>query len=544
MKRSFFAFLVFILIYCLQLTTLQRCATPTAPSGGARDTIGPVLIADESTPNFQTNFRPEEIVLTFDEWVELDPQQQIVISPPLDLGEDNRPALRRRSLVIPLAGLELLDSVTYVVNIGAAIKDLNEGNPTENLRFVFATGPVLDSASVTGTLVEAFSGKPVESATFTLYANLSDTAATTVNPTYFAQTDEEGKFTVYNIRPGRYRAVALLRNPSATNYFLDFAGYAQPQSVGFIDTILTINDGVNPVGTVRLSPVAKPVRVNAIDTTTYGLIGLTINQPAENTSARYTGDYLRRNHNDTLKLYYQTAGPDTIFIGLDTTAADTVVFTPPAEDITGTLVLEQGPGRRINPAEGINLRFSRPITNLDTILVSLTTTQDSVTTAVPYRYQLDSLYPGNLRLEADWQDNTNYGLQLLPGAVTAWNGVSNPDSIVVSLAADSPEKYGILNLTLANLDSTTNYILRLLNKEEPVPGTERYVDQRTTYSVTYAGLKPAPYRAEIIYDNNGNGRYDPGDFLRSRQPETIRRFELEALRANWEVEENIDLASE
>ncbi|MEL7163513.1 MAG: carboxypeptidase-like regulatory domain-containing protein, partial [Bacteroidota bacterium] len=362
----------------------QHCATPTSPTGGARDTIGPVLVVEETTPNFQTNFRPEEIVLTFDEWVELDPQQQIVISPPLELGEDNRPTLRRRSLVIPFAGLELLDSVTYVVNIGAAIKDLNEGNPTENLRFVFATGPVLDSATVTGALVEDFSGEPVEDATFTLYDNLTDTAALTENPTYFAQTDEEGNFTVYNIRPGRYRAVALLRNPSATNYFADFAGYAQPQSVGFIDTIITVADSSNPVGTVRLSPVPKPIRVNAVDTTAYGLIGLTINQPAENVEAWYRGDYLRRNHNDTLKLFYREAQADTLFVGRDSVAADTILFRPPPETSVGDLFLEEGSGGRLNPATGIALRFNRPVEALDTSLVSLTTTEDSLTTEVPF----------------------------------------------------------------------------------------------------------------------------------------------------------------
>ncbi|MEM9526888.1 MAG: carboxypeptidase regulatory-like domain-containing protein, partial [Bacteroidota bacterium] len=324
MKRSLFALLAFVVVYLLQLTTLQHCATPTAPSGGARDTIGPVLVVEETTPNFQTNFKPEEIVLTFDEWVELDPQQQILISPPLELGEDNRPQLRKRSLVISFEGLELRDSVTYVVNVGAAIKDLNEGNPTENLRFVFATGPVLDSATVSGTLVEDFSGEPIEDATFTLYGNLADTAATTENPTYFAQTDEEGDFTIYNIRPGRYRAVALLRNPSATNYFADFSGYAQPQSVGFIDTIITVADGSNSVGAVRLSPVPKPIRINAADTAAYGLLTLTLNQTASEVDLLTATSFLRRNDKDSLKLYYRDSLPPlTLVVGLDTLPADT-----------------------------------------------------------------------------------------------------------------------------------------------------------------------------------------------------------------------------
>ena len=172
-----------------------------------------MLIAEGSTPNFQTDFRPTEIRLEFDEWVELDPQQEILISPPLELAEANRPQLQRRTLVIPLDGVELRDSVTYVVNIGGAVKDLNEGNPTENLRFVFATGPELDTATASAVLVDAFTGEPVEGAALTLYENLADTAALTENPTYFAVADELGEVTVSNIKPGRYRVVTLLRAP-------------------------------------------------------------------------------------------------------------------------------------------------------------------------------------------------------------------------------------------------------------------------------------------------------------------------------------------
>lgn len=540
MKRSLFALLAFVLVYSLQITTLQHCATPTSPSGGARDTIGPVLIAEETTPNFQTNFKPKEIILTFDEWVELDPQQQILISPPLELGEDNRPQLRKRSLVLSLEGLELRDSVTYVVNVGAAIKDLNEGNPTENLRFVFATGPVLDSATVSGTLVEDFSGEPVEDATFTLYGNLADTAATTENPTYFAQTDEEGSFTIYNIRPGRYRAIGLLRNPSATNYYVDFSGYAQPQSIGFIDTIITVADGDNSVGAVRLSPVAKPIRINAADTTAYGLLNLTLNQASDEVDLLTEASLLRRNDRDSLKLYYRDSLPPlTIIVGRDTVPSDTFVYYGQGKPETVNPILERGPSGKLNPAIGAIYRFSKPIQQLDTNL--LTILRDTFPDPIPYRYVIDSLYPGELRLQAGWQPKSTYQIEFLPGAITDWGGATNQDTISRKLSADSPESYGILTLSLSNLDSTATYILRLVEKDEPVPLTRRYVAESTNYQVRYSGLKPATYLVEIIIDANGNGRYDSGDFLRARQPEKIRRFEIEALRANWEVEENINL---
>jgi hypothetical protein len=125
--------------------------------------------------------------------------------------------------------------------------------------------------------------------------------------------------------------------------------------------------------------------------------------------------------------------------------------------------------------------------------------------------------------------------------LTDWAGGTNQDTISRTVTADSPEKYGKLTLKLSNLDTTLNYVLRLLNKDKVVPGTERYVNEQADFEVVYQGLKPATYQAEVIYDTKRNRRYDGGDFSLGRQPEVIRRFELEALRANWEVEEGIRL---
>lgn len=539
MKLSLSSLLLFFLLFMAQWLSLQHCATPTSPTGGPRDTLGPVLVPEETTANFQTNFRPEEIVLTFDEWVELDPKQQILISPPLELGEDNVPKLRRRSLIIPLTGLTLRDSVTYVVNVGAAIKDLNEGNPTENLRFVFATGPILDSAMVSGTLVEDYSGEPIESATFTLFSNLADTATTTENPTYFAQTDEEGKFTVFNIRPGRYRAVALLRNPSATNYYYDLEGYSQPQAVGFIDTIITVADGTTQVGTIRLSTLQKPVRINNTDTSAYGLIKLTMNQAADGIDLEYAGDYLRRDHNDSIKLFYTNPQTDTILAGRNTIMEDTIVFTANASPPPPAPELERGPTGNMNPAEGLTFTFNQPILTVDTSRTSLL--KDTFPDRLPISYSLDSVYPGKLIINHSGLANERFAITFLPGAIRNTGQVPNADTLRHMYTRNSLEKYGRLTLKVTGLDSSAAYLLQLLDKEDPVAGTQRSITGTAVFDVVYPALKPATYRVEIISDTNRNGRYDPGDFLLGRQPEVIQRFDIEALRPNWEVEETIDL---
>lgn len=540
MTRSLLAITGLLLVLLAQLFTLQHCATPSSPTGGPRDTIGPLLVLEETTPNFQTNFRPEEIVLTFDEWVEQDSKQEIIISPPLELGEDNQPYLRRRSLVIPLEGLTLRDSVTYVVNVGSAIKDLNEGNPTKNLRFVFATGPILDSATVTGTLVEDFSGEPIDKATFTLYGNLADTAALTENPTYFAQSDEEGKFTVYNIRPGKYRAVGLVRNPGSTNYYADLTGTFKPLSVGFLDTIITVGDGDTDVGPVRLSPIPIPTKVIGLDTSALGEVSITMNQLAEGVDL-LTGrtDYMRYNDKDTIKLFYRERDVDTIYVGRDSSFRDTIVISPTGSLSGKPLEVVTGPKSRVFAKAGLVFNFNQPLASIDTTLISLR--KDTFPEGVPYTYMIDTIFPGEIRFRTSTDLKKPYFIDILPGALTAWSGSKNQDTIARKFNLDGPEKFGILTLKTNNLDTTSNYILRLLDKDKVVPGTARYISQQAGYTATFEGLKPGTYKVEIIYDTNGNQRYDSGNFLFKRQPELVRRFEIPALKADWEVEEVIDL---
>ena len=498
-----------------------------------------MLVADETTPNFQTNFRPEEIVLTFDEWVEQDPKQEIIISPPLDLGE-NRPYLRRRSLVIPLEGIDLLDSVTYVVNVGSAIKDLNEGNPTENLRFVFATGPVLDTATLSGTLVDDFTGEPLDGATFTLYGNLADSATTTTNPTYFAQTDEAGKFTVFNIRPGTYRPVGLVRANGATNYYLDQNGTFPPLAVGFTDSLVTVADGDNTFGVMRVSPVAKPVRVAAFDTSAFGQIDILLNQDARLVDYRagQPDNYLRQDVKDTLRLFYAEPLADTIYVGRDPEYVDTLIFTGTVSGSPRPPRLVTGSSGKIGPVGGAFLEVSQPIVTIDTS--SITLARDS-TDNLPVIISRDTLFPGRLRVRHPWQPNAAYVLTILPGALTAQNGLSNSDTLRRSFTVGNPTTYGTLTLKLQNLDPTLHYILRLVLKDEPLVDTRRYVDERFAYEVTYYDLPAGEYRVELLEDTNNNRRYDSGDYRFLRQPETVRRFTIAPLRANWEVEEVIDL---
>ena len=75
--------LLYIPIVFLFLLSFTDCAKKGRPSGGLRDTIAPVIL--RSAPeNFTTNFKNNEIRITFDEFIKLkDISKELIISPPL-----------------------------------------------------------------------------------------------------------------------------------------------------------------------------------------------------------------------------------------------------------------------------------------------------------------------------------------------------------------------------------------------------------------------------------------------------------------------------
>jgi len=60
--------------------------------------------------------------------------------------------------------------------------------------------------------------------------------------------------------------------------------------------------------------------------------------------------------------------------------------------------------------------------------------------------------------------------------------------------------------------------------------------------VDFGFLSPAKYGLKAIYDDNRNGKWDTGVFLRKQQPERVvihpKTFEV---RGNWELEEDWEL---
>ena len=146
------------------LLLLSSCARQGAPTGGPKDTTPPRVDSLASTPNYAVRFQEKKIELRFDEWVTLsDVATQVVVSPPLRTKRVPDISLKGKTVVVEIPENDTLrPNTTYTINFGNAIKDLHEGNPAKDLRFVFSTGDFIDSLSVAGIVTDAYKLEPVE----------------------------------------------------------------------------------------------------------------------------------------------------------------------------------------------------------------------------------------------------------------------------------------------------------------------------------------------------------------------------------------------
>ena len=103
----------------------------------------------------------------------------------------------------------LKENATYQINFGNAVKDFSVGNIFENYVFVFSTGPVIDSLSVSGKVIDELTGEPVKDVLVMLYENLADSALILDKPFYFSKTTDDGSFQLNNLRADTFQLFGL-----------------------------------------------------------------------------------------------------------------------------------------------------------------------------------------------------------------------------------------------------------------------------------------------------------------------------------------------
>jgi hypothetical protein len=218
------------------IVTISACAKISSPSGGPRDRTPPVVV--KSVPvNGAKNFRGNKLEIVFNEYVVLDNiNEKFMVSPPMK--RKPRVLIKGKAVEVELYD-KLKDSTTYTFYFRDGIKDLNEGNILQNYQFVFSTGPVIDSLSVTGNIYNANNLEVPEKTEVLLYRELADSNVVKHLPEYISNVDQTGYFRIDNVRPGTYRLYGLKDGDNSKTYNLSDEEFA------FMDSTVVINPAKN-----------------------------------------------------------------------------------------------------------------------------------------------------------------------------------------------------------------------------------------------------------------------------------------------------------
>lgn len=161
------------------------------------------------------------------------------------------------------------------------------------------------------------------------------------------------------------------------------------------------------------------------------------------------------------------------------------------------------------------LTFQTPIRRLDSTQLSLHT--DSTYTNVPFTALLDSSRT-LLHVRSQWKEGTPYHLILGKEFAEDTLGRKLLKTDTLSFTTKRLSDYGSLRLRIRNIDTARKPVLQFVQN-----GSVVFSAPLTVSGVFTAKLfNPGDYQLQILYDTNGNGKWDPGHFFGTkRQPEIV-----------------------
>jgi hypothetical protein len=537
-----------IYLFLLASMLLGSCAKQSSPTGGPRDEDAPTLL--ESDPVDQsTSIRPEKIVLTFDEYVALDnPSKGIVITPKIQKELVEFSSLK--NTVTVLLKQELEDSTTYVFDFQKSVVDISEKNPAENLKLVFSTGPSIDSLYLSGSVRFPFpeAKEDYKNVLVGIYPALDSTDVFTAPPYYIGQVDTLGNFKLNNLKEGAYRAYAwrdtngnLKAEFKNEEYdFLPDTLYLDSEEEGISFNLAKAD--INPIKILRTANFGKNFDVilnrNAIETRVTGKgIGEDI--------LYVTGD-------KRIRFYPKSAQSDSLALQL--ILRDSVGFTkdsliwakfPVSERKPEKLDMTANSGKSFYQELKMELTFNKPITQIR--FDSLYLAYDSAS-VLPIRPEMlsfaDSSKRDVLRLRMFLPDSIDADIVTLTATDSTFQDIEGMYN-ERGLAANYRK---LKRTTLADGVSgriegaSSPFVLQLLNSKQEV-AYELNVREGTDFA--FSLLEPGTYSLRIIEDKNGNGIWDPSNYVQRKLAERVFYYVGEndsrelIIRGGWTLEDLI-----
>src|SRR5580658_4015863 len=477
----------FSLLLFAGAATHMGCANIIPPSGGPKDTLPPVLLT--ATPvEFSRHVSGNKIVFKFDEYVDAkDIRTELVVNPvqkiePLSEGHLQTVTVKLKDTLLP--------NTTYTLNFYKGIKDVNEGNILRNFSYVFSTGDHIDSGQFTGNVVLAVTGKPDSSLVVILHKKLEDSAVFKERPWYLTKVDTLGQFQFQHIQPGKY-AIYALKDEGGSHKYL-----SRSQLFAFHDGNIDVTSAGGYVNLYAYQEVPE-TKSSSKSGNSNGAGGTSGGNNNQTKSTKKSRDKDRR-------LELETNVTNGVFDILDTFKLS---FTTGLKIFDSTLIRFTDENFKDIPLN--RYRWVRDSTNKHFYLA--------------YVFPLETKF--NLILDKAFAVDS------------ADRKLLKDDTIAFKTKKDID--YGEIRIRVFNLDLSKKPVLLFFSGDVPkvsIPFGNKKEVRRLLF-------KPGDYELRILYDTNGNGKWDPGEFFgKHKQPEKVitvmKKF---TVKANWDNDRDITL---
>lgn len=578
-KNTLFIVLTSLFAICI----FFACASIGTPGGGEMDVEPPRFVKSNPAPN-SINFDGNKIVITFDEYIQLDkPSEKVIITPP----QTKAPSIKAlgKNVIIEMKD-SLVADVTYTFDFTDGIVDNNERNPIEGFSFAFSTGGVIDSLVISGLLLNAENLEPMPGIMVGLHSDLADSAFLSQPFKRTSRTNDKGRFWIRNVAPGSYRVFAL--NDQNRNYLFD-----QPsEAIAFLDEIfvpsfepafrtdtiwadsITI-DTIMEVAYTRFTPddvrlflfeekflpqylikgerteerkfniifnsdVALPpdIRLLGEDRKDWYVLET---QPIPGTLTYWLRDSLIYQRDSlSVEVNYWAddslsnlvAMTDTLHLNLRKRDRSKETDNKETPEFLGVQTNSRG---MIDVYDTVKITFAEPVIDFRKEHIRFQQKVDSLWEAREFNLRQDSLNPRVYCLDYKFSYNTEFQLSIDSAAVYGIYGLWN-DSIGNTFKVRPEEEYG--HLYVAITGNEYNGFGELLD------GGDKVIKRAALKNgeLAFENLKPGKYYLRYIEDKNNNGIWDAGIYREGIQPEAVYYSEsLFELRKYSEVEHNWDI---
>ncbi|HQR93166.1 MAG: hypothetical protein B7Y69_08710 [Sphingobacteriia bacterium 35-40-8] len=175
--------------------------------------------------------------------------------------------------------------------------------------------------------------------------------------------------------------------------------------------------------------------------------------------------------------------------------------------------LDNGQQDLLNP---LVLTFNRKIKQWDSSKIRFMDTLYQPITG--YKISMDSTQT-KFSIQYPWREKTSFRIIIAKDAFSDTAGLNLPKADSARFVTKREAEYGSFRLRFTNLDLSKHPVLQLIQENklvESIPLTSPdYIRKR---------YRPGEYELRILLDQNQNGVWDPGNYLKKLQPELVRAY--------------------